>query len=106
MRIFFKIILFPISLILTIFVAVFTFLVERVAGLLNIISGIILLGAVACFTEYFWGWPFGVVGSTAALTAAICGIVFAFLLSPYGLPTASIWILDKLDDLNCAIKGI
>lgn len=106
MRIFFKILLFPISLILTIFVAVSTFLIERVAGLLNIVAGILLFGAIACFIEYFTGWPFGSPGSTYTLTAAICGVAFAFLLSPYGLPTASIWILAKLDTLNDAIKGI
>lgn len=106
MRIFFKIILFPISLILTIFVAISTFLVERVAGLLNIVAGVLLFGAIACLLEYFFGWPIGVQGSPAALTAGICGIIFAFLLSPYGLPTASIWVLDKLDTLNEAIKDI
>ena len=106
MRIFFKIILFPISLVLTIFVAVFTFLVERVAVLLNIVSGLIFLGALVSLLQYFFGWPYGEAGTSYALAAGICGMIFVFLLSPYGLPTAMIWILAKLDILNDTIKGI
>lgn len=106
MRIFFKIILFPISLVLTIFVAVFMFLVERVAGLLNIISGILFLGAIVTFLQYFFGWPYGEAGTSYALVTAISATVFAFLLSPFGLPTAMVWILAKLDNLNDSIKAI
>lgn len=106
MRIFFKVILFPISLVLTIFVAVFTFLVERVAVLLNIISGILFLAALATYLRYFFGWPYGQAGNTQTLITAICGTLFAFLLSPYGLPTAMIWILAKLEILNDSIKAI
>lgn len=106
MRIFFKVILFPISLVLSIFVAVFTFLVERVAVLLNIVSGLLFLGAAVSLLQYFFGWPYGDAGSSYALTAGICGMVFAFLLSPFGLPTAMIWILAKLDILNDSIKAI
>jgi hypothetical protein len=105
-RIFFKILLFPISLALTIFIAVFTFLVERVAGLLNIFSGILFIGAVITFIQYFFGWPYGEAGATYALVTAISVTAFAFILSPYGLPTVMIWILAKLAMLNNAIKAI
>ena len=40
LRIIAKILLFPLSLMLTIFVAVSMFVVERFVGLLNILSGI------------------------------------------------------------------
>ena len=106
MRIFFKIILFPFSLILTIFVAVSMFLVERVAGLLNILSGILFLGAVVAYVQYFFGWPYGVAGNTGDLVAAICATAFAFILSPYGLPTVAVWVLAKLETLNDLIKAI
>lgn len=106
MRIFFKIILFPITLVLTIFVAIFTLLVERVAILLNIFSGIMFFGAIAAFLQYFFGWPFGSAGNNGTLVTALVGVFLAFILSPYGLPTAAIWILDKLDSLNDAIKEI
>lgn len=47
MRIIFKILLFPLSLVLTIFVAISCFLIERVAVLLNIV----LLNVSAISTE-------------------------------------------------------
>ena len=106
MRIIFKIILFPISFVLTIFVAVSTFLVERVAVLLNIVSGIVFIASLAGFTQYLFGWPFGRVGDTSALQTGIFGMIFAFILSPYGLPTAAVWLLAKLEILNDAIKAI
>ncbi|WP_019849291.1 CD1845 family protein [Desulfitobacterium sp. PCE1] len=38
---------------------------------------------------------------TALTTAAV-----AFLISPYGIPKLAEWFIDRLDDLNCAIKSI
>ena len=106
MRMFFKIILFPIILVLTVFVAVSTFLVERIAGLLNIISGILFFGAIAAFLQYFFGWPFGTAGNQGTLVTAIVGTLLGFILSPYGLPTATIWLLAKMEVLNDSIKSI
>lgn len=106
MRIFFKILLFPISLLLTIVVAVSMFLVERCAGILNIFSGIVFLAALVGYSQYLFGWPFGIAGNMPTLQLAIFGTVFAFLLSPFGLPTLAAWLLGKLDNLNCAIKSI
>ena len=106
MRILFKILLFPISLVLTIFVAVSMFVVERCAVVLNILSGIIFIAAIAGYSQYLFGWPFGTAGNAPTLQLAIIGTVFAFLLSPYGLPTLVAWLLGKLDNLNGAIKSI
>lgn len=106
MRIFFKIILFPISFLLTIFVAMSTFLVERVAALLNILSGIFFLGAILAFLQYLFGWPYGIADNSQTLITAIIATIAAFILSPYGLPTAAIWILAKLELLNDVIKEI
>ena len=106
MRIFFKVILFPISFVLTISVAVFSFLVERIAVLLNVLSGVIFLAALIGYSQYFFGWPLGQAGDQYTLITAIIGTVFAFLLSPYGLPTVAIWILARLEGLNDVIKAI
>jgi len=106
MRIVLKILLFPISLVLTIVVALSEFLIVKCAIILNIISSILFLGALAAFLQYFFGWPFGEPGESFALTSGIAGLVFAFLLSPYGLPTFVAWIVSKLDDLNDLIKSI
>ena len=106
MRILIKILLFPISLVLSIFVAVSLFVVERCTVILNIISGIIFVAALSGYSQYLFGWPFGTAGDTPTLQLAIIGTVFAFLLSPYGLPTLVAWLLGKLDNLNGAIKSI
>ena len=106
LRIFAKILLFPLSLLLTIFVAVSMFVVDRFAGLLNILSGIIFIAALAGYSQYLFGWPMGAAGEAPALQLAIFATVFAFILSPYGLPTLAVWLLGKLDDLNDAIKAI
>ena len=106
MRIFIKILLFPISLLLTIIVSVSMFVVERCAVLLNIVSGLMFIAALACFSQYFFGWPMGTAGESSTLQLAIIGSVFAFLLSPYGLPSLAAWALGMLDNLNGAIKSI
>ena len=106
MRVLFKILLFPISLVLTVIVAVFGFLIDKFAFVLNIFSGILFLGSLLVFAEYFLGWPFGSPGNTRELYFGIAAIVIAFILSPYGLPTVLAWIIGKLDDLNEAIKSI
>jgi len=82
------------------------FLVERCAVLLNIVSGLMFVGALAGFSQYFFGWPFGTAGEASALQLAIIGSVFAFLISPYGLPLLAMWLLGKVDNLNRAIKSI
>jgi len=101
-----KVLLFPISLLLTIFVAASMFLVERCAGILNIFSGIMFIAALAGFSQYFFGWPFGTAGNTSTLQLAIIGSAFAFILSPYGLPLLAMWLVGKLNDLNDTIKSI
>ena len=106
MRVFFKVLLFPISLILTIVVPISEFLIIKLAVLLNIASGILFLGALLGFLQYFFGWPMGGAGNTQNLISAIVAVVFSFLLSPFGLPTLAIWIVSRLAILNELIKSI
>ena len=106
LRILVKVLLFPLSLLLTIFVAVSIFVVERCAGILNIFSVIVFINALTGYSQYFFGWPMGTAGHMPTLQLAIFATVFAVLLSPYGLPTIAAWMLGKLDNLNNAIKTI
>jgi integral membrane sensor domain MASE1 len=99
MRILLKILLFPISLILTVAVHVSAFLVGGFGAILNIISGLLfvgtlLMGGLAIFNDNFTWQP-----------AIVLGIA-AFLISPYGLPKLAEWLVVKLDDLNDLIKAI
>ena len=102
----FKVLLFPLSLLLSIFMPISMFVVERCAGLLNILSGIMFVAALAGYSQYLFGWPFGIAGNAPTLQLAIFGTVFAFILSPFGLPLLSMLLIGKLDDLNDAIKSI
>jgi hypothetical protein len=102
----FKIILFPVSLFLTIFVAVFSFLIDKCKIILSILSGILFLLAVTVFLQYFFGWPFGEAGDKSDLQGGIVLSILSFILSPYGVPTVVTWIIEKFDDLNNAIKSI
>jgi len=106
MRILIKILLLPLSLLLTVVVSVSMFAVERFAGILNILSGVMFIAAVIGFAQYLFGWPVGTAGNMPTLQLAIIGTVFAFILSPYGLPALAAWLLGKLDNLNSAIKSI
>ena len=106
MKILLKILLFPISLLLTIIVAISMFVIERCAGILNVLSGIMFIAALAGYSQYFFGWPFGIAGEANVLQLAAIGTAFAFSLSPYGLPTLAMWLLGKLNNLNGALKSI
>jgi len=106
MRIFLKIILFPVSLLLTIIAAISNFLIMRCAIILNIVSGIIFLGTLVGLLQYLSGWPYGQPGNPQTLIMVAAGFVFSFLLSPFGLPTLAAWIVSKLELLNELIKSI
>ena len=106
MRIIFKILLFPVSLILTIFVAISNFLIIKCAIILNIVSGLVFLGALAALIQYLFGWPYGEAGNSQNLVFVATGVVLSFLLSPYGLPTLAAWLVSKLALLNEMIKSI
>jgi uncharacterized membrane-anchored protein len=106
MRIFFKVLLFPFSLVLTVLVAISGFLIEKCAVILNIISVLIFIGGIMCALIYFFGWPYGETGRKDELYLMIFAVVTSFLLSPYGLPTVLAWIVERLDDLNNAIKSV
>jgi len=100
MRILFKVILFPISLILTLVVNVSAFLVGGIGNILKIISGLLFLGTVlmggfAIFKSDIFTWQ----------PVIVLGIV-SFLISPYGLPKLAEWLVVKLNDLNDLIKAI
>lgn len=106
MRILFKILLFPVSLLLTIFVAISNFLIVKCAIILNIVSGILFLGALAALVQYLFGWPYGEPGHPQNLVVVATGVILSFLLSPFGLPTLAAWIVSKIDLLNELIKSI
>lgn len=94
MRIAFKILLFPITLILSVMVAVCRFVCHFSGALLGIVSSIVFLIALLALIL--------LKDAKAALNAGI----IAFVISPFGLPLLMEWLVDRLDDFNCLVKSI
>ena len=93
MRILLKILLFPVVLVLSLLVAVGRFTYVFGGALLSL--GAVefgLLGVGTWFLENF--------------KEALPAFVFAFILSPYGLPALAGLLVEGLDSVNDAIKSI
>ena len=93
MRLILKIILFPISLILSILKYILLFVLNVGTWILNIISGLIAIGAIASFIN----------GETEL---GIIAVVLALLFSPYGLPYIASKLILGIESLNLKIKSI
>lgn len=100
MRILIKIILFPISLALSLFTALFGFVAEHTGRLLNVISFLLFLLSAAVFVMSLFD------GSKVGIQSGIIGGLVAFVISPYGLPLLAGKIIGGLVSLNEAIKSI
>ena len=106
LRIPIKIILFPLSLLLSLVTAFTSFILCSFEPVLNKISGILFFVSLFYFSRYFFGFPFVTAGNNLDLTFASSTIVIAFLLGSFGLPSAAMWIVERLSDLNGAIRSI
>ena len=94
MRLIFKILLFPVVLILTIFVAVCRFFCTFSTMLLSIVAFVIF--AIAMGTMIF----------LQDVPNGLKALVLAWLISPYGIPLFASWLVEKVDDLNSKLKAI
>ena len=93
MRIIIKILLFPIVLALTLLVAF--------CRLFCLFSGMVL-GIVA-----FLLFLLGIVVLFAGRVDGFIGfLVLAWLVSPYGLPLAASWLMERVADFNHMLKSI
>ena len=94
MRILFKIILFPITLVLSIVVGVCRFVCGFSGAVLGVISTLLLTLALLTLILL------------KELGGALTTAIIAFVVSPYGIPKLAEWLIDRLEDLNFAIKSI
>lgn len=103
MRIFIKIILFPLTLAPSITVLLLHFLVEYGGALASIVAGLLFTIGVVLVG----GKLMQVTGVANSSWGTICiPFVFAFLLSPYGLTGLVALIADGLDSFNGLLKSI
>jgi len=93
MRIILRILLFPTTLLLTILIFFLAFLVDVGRWILNIVSGLIVIGAIASFLN----------GETSLVVTAL---VLAFLFSPYGLPLIAEQLILGMSRVTGMIKSI
>ncbi len=88
-----KIVVAPVILVLTLFVWICVGIVYISGLVLGLISMVIaLLGAAVLLT--------------CSLQNGIILLVMAFLISPFGLPLAAIWLLGKVQDLKFLIQDL
>jgi len=90
-RIILKILAAPFVAVLTIIWAFMVFVFCFAEKILSIISGIAGLLALVFFV-------------TGHIPNGIVFIVIAFLISPVGIPIIAKWLIDKLGNLNDALK--
>ena len=88
-----KIVAAPVILALTLFVWICVGIVYISGLVLGLISMVIALLGVAVLL-------------TCSLQNGIILLVMAFLISPFGLPMAAIWLLGKVQDLKFAIQDL
>ena len=88
-----KILMAPVILSLTLFVWICVGIVYVSGLVLGLISMVVALLGVAVLITY-------------SLQNGIILLVIAFLISPYGLPMAAIWLLGKVQDLKFIIQDL
>ncbi|HEN4529747.1 TPA: hypothetical protein U5Z72_001784 [Streptococcus agalactiae] len=93
MRWIIKIILFPISLVLSILTAFLTFLLGMGTALLYLLMMFCIFGAIASFLQ-------------KEVTIGIEALIIGFLVSPYGIPMVGAVVIAFLQGINEAIKSI
>ena len=93
MRWIIKIILFPISLVLSILTAFLTFLLGIGTALLYLLMMFCIFGAIASFMQ-------------KEVAIGIEALVLGFLLSPYGIPMVGATVIAFFKGINEVIKSI
>ena len=93
MRWIIKIILFPISLVLSILTAFLTFLLGIGTALLYLLMKFCIFGAIASFLQ-------------KEVTIGIEALILGFLLSPYGIPMVGAVVIAFLEGINRKIRSV
>lgn len=89
-----KILLFPITLILTVLILFFDFVCLFSTAVLSILSFVVFMIAL------------GTIFILRETSEGIRIIVLAYLISPYGIPMFAAWLIAKIEGLNDMLKSI
>ena len=93
MKILLKIVVAPLGVLLTLAIWICVGLVYVSGLVLGLVSMVIAFLGVAVLVTY-------------SPQNGLILLVIAFLISPYGLPLAAIWLLGKVQDLKFAIQDL
>ena len=93
MRWIIKIILFPISLVLSILTAFLTFLLGIGTALLYLLMMFCIFGAIASFLQ-------------KEVTIGIEALILGFVFSPYGLPMVGATVIAFIELINEKIRAV
>ena len=93
MKLILKILAAPVMLVLTLAFAVLSFLQSLAVGVLSVLAFIcVICGLFAC-----------TIGGDVPSGMRV--LILAFLVSPFGLPAISEWLILKLGDLNYSLRS-
>ena len=88
-----KIILFPIILLLSILISFLKFIISVSGMILGILSFLVVLGSIVALVQ-------------KDTTTFIQALIIAFLISPYGLPKIALWVIAYIEFARDKLKEI
>ena len=93
MKLIFKILTVPVTLAIDLFTLLCIGIISCSAILLRLVSGIIAILGVAVLATY-------------SPKNGLILLTIAFLFSPMGIPMLAVWVLGRLQNISCLLKGI
>ena len=93
MKLIFKILTAPVVLVIDLFTLICIGVISFSGMLLRLVSGIIAILGVAVLATY-------------SPKNGLILLTIAFLFSPMGIPMLAVWVLGRLQNISCLLKGI
>lgn len=93
MKLIFKILTAPVVLVIDLFTLICICMISFSGMLLRLISGIIAILGVAVLATY-------------SPKNGLILLTIAFLFSPMGIPMLAVWVLGRIQNISCLLKGI
>lgn len=93
MKLIFKTLTVPVTLAIDLFTLICIGIISCSAMLLRLVSGIIAILGVAVLATY-------------SPKNGLILLTIAFLFSPMGIPMLAVWVLGRLQNISCLLKGI
>lgn len=93
MKLIFKTLTVPVTLAIDLFTLICIGIISCSAMLLRLVSGIIGILGIAVLVTY-------------SPKNGLILLTIAFLFSPMGIPMLAVWVLGRLQNISCLLKGI